>query len=453
MSLLALLPLILAQAQEPAPLLAPVQGWRTERLAFPLSFAPDLPYQGFEDLAFAPGMFEPASESYFSYALAMQFEGEVRVDEAMLAHFLESYYRGLCRAVAGSRGLERDANRVQVMLERQGDEFLATIDMFDPFTTGDDLKLRLVLRSHDTQATTEILGLASPKPADAPIWKELHALATAWEAARAAPLYLNHLFAVVDQDTYRALASSTFLCEQFAVSEERTTVRPDLTYSGLYFYGERTYFEFLPPGAASGSGLALGVERPGALAALAAKLKAADIATQGGPITRQLGDKSVPWFEILGIEMPPSRLSVFGMEYAPGFLQSWHPDQPPSFASIARSDILTRYAATLERTPLRARAPLVDVIAIDLTLSVAERDRLLAFGRSAQWAIEPEANPILCRAPQFQLRLHLWPGATPAPGLTRFSVSLREPIAKDPLTLGRVRITFEGKTAYFDLAH
>src|SRR5262245_1801685 len=83
-------------------------GWRREHLEFPLDFAPELEFRGSEDLAFAPGMFTADSDSYFSYALALRLEGDVEVNEALLARFLETYYRGLCRAVGGERKLELD---------------------------------------------------------------------------------------------------------------------------------------------------------------------------------------------------------------------------------------------------------------------------------------------------------------------------------------------------------
>ena len=59
-------------------------------------------------------------------------------------------------------------------------------------------------------------------------------------------------------------------------------MRADRTYTGLYFYGQRTYFEFLQSGADAGTGLALGVERDGALADLARRLGEHDVPTQSG---------------------------------------------------------------------------------------------------------------------------------------------------------------------------
>jgi hypothetical protein len=44
------------------------EGWRTETIPFPLEFAPELDYEGLEELRFAPGMFKEGSADFWSYA-------------------------------------------------------------------------------------------------------------------------------------------------------------------------------------------------------------------------------------------------------------------------------------------------------------------------------------------------------------------------------------------------
>lgn len=38
------------------------EGWRTETIPFPLEFAPELSYEGYEELRFSPGMFKAGDE-------------------------------------------------------------------------------------------------------------------------------------------------------------------------------------------------------------------------------------------------------------------------------------------------------------------------------------------------------------------------------------------------------
>lgn len=455
------LPLLLCLLQStPAPesLLAPLPaGWRGERLEFPLSFAPELPYRGFEDLVFAPGMFTLDSDSYFSYALALRLEGDVVLDEAALTDFLERYYRGLCSAVATERKLERDASSVHARVWRDEEGFRATVEMFDPFTNGQELDLELELFTHAGPRATELIGLASPLEHEAPIWKELHALGVAWRSKRPAPVFLNHVYFVVEPETYAALAGSDFLRKTFAVSEERTTVRGDLSYTGFYLYGARTYFEFLaatggPSFSAGSSGLALGVEAPGALDEFTRRLEAASIQAQGGPLTRELDKKPVPWFQVLGIQMPPSPVSLIAMEYDARFLASWHPELVPKRQSRERADVLERYAAALDQLERRASAPFVEVREVTLALDDAQRERVLAVAAVAGWEVEKTGEAGVdawtCFAPQF--RLHIARNPTPG-GITGLELELRQPLEHPPLELGRFTVLFHGKRATLSL--
>ncbi len=58
------------------------------------------------------------------------------------------------------------------------------------------------------------------------------------------PVFLNHFFTVLDLETYQAIEASEFMTREFAPNEYRKTVRGDLSYAGIYFYGLNTYFEF-----------------------------------------------------------------------------------------------------------------------------------------------------------------------------------------------------------------
>ena len=147
--MLALAALVLsAPIQGSELLLAAPADWRRERLSFPLSFAPELALKGYEDLAFAPGMFSPGTESYFSYVLALRLEGDLEIDAAFLDSFLETYYRGLCGAVAADRKIELDVASIEATVEPDGTRFRAQVALFDAFTTGEPLELVLEIDSH-----------------------------------------------------------------------------------------------------------------------------------------------------------------------------------------------------------------------------------------------------------------------------------------------------------------
>jgi hypothetical protein len=257
---------------------------------------------------------------------------------------------------------------------------------------------------------------------------------------------------VPDRETFDALAGCAFLRESFAVFEERTTVRTDVTYTGLYLYGRNTYFEFLPPGAAGlaqgSTGIALGLEAAGASEVLARALEEQRVKTQLVPVTRQLEGAQVPWFRMLGVEMPSAPLNLFVMEYDPRFLGSWHATLPPATGGLERSAVLERYAAALDRSDLRAKAPLADVTEVRLALDDAQRERVLAVCAAGGHESAQVGDGWLVRAPRFRLVVRR--SASPG-GITGFTLRLREPLAREPLRLGKAVLSFRGETAELEL--
>ena len=142
---------------------------------------------------------------------------------------------------------------------------------------------------------------------------------------------LNHFYVVVDAPTYEAARTSAFLTRVFAPFEARTTVRNDTSYTGSYWYGRRTYFElFEPPaqGPIGASGLALGVEEPGASAVVQQRWKDALGTAGGGLVTRKTETDEAPWFEMSYTGEIPG-LRVWLMEYHRDFLARWYATLTP----------------------------------------------------------------------------------------------------------------------------
>lgn len=161
--------------------------WRFERIDFPLPFAPELKHNGFEELSFAPGMFNAESDTYFTYVFAMQLTNEVTIDTDFLQTLLETYFRGLCRTVAKGTSSDIDVAKISAAVKevhheaQRSRQFVVTLDSFDPFVTGKPLKLYLeMLVVKRKQNDHTIFAAVSPKPADSPVWKILRKLERAF---------------------------------------------------------------------------------------------------------------------------------------------------------------------------------------------------------------------------------------------------------------------------------
>jgi hypothetical protein len=220
---------------------------------------------------------------------------------------------------------------------------------------------------------------------------------------------LNHFFLTLDHETFKAIQGSAFLRKEFAPSEERTTVRKDMTYTGLYFYGLNTYFEFFDASQEKNrkvgdSGIAFGVEEAGASQTLQARA-AGHLPMQRLPVTRQLGEAQVPWFSLLSPEARglDAGISTWTMEYDTQFLARWHSEIADNNRGITRKEILQRYTAVL---PDKLPSPVLeDVLGLTVAADKASIDLLIRQGRLFGYKVTQEGEAAILQGYGFTLRL------------------------------------------------
>ena len=222
-------------------------------------------------------------------------------------------------------------------------------------------------------------------------------------------LALNHFYIVLDSATYKAIEQSPFLRREFAVTEQRTTTRTDITYTGVYFYGANTYFEFFDVanqtmGRLGDAGIAFGVDQPGGLEAIKRRL-GDQFSIAPEPITRQFQQKQVPWFYTAGFaNFPPdSGLRIWAMEYHPRFLAEWNPPSGGASEGVSRRQVLQRYAAVLNDKA--ARPYLEDVVALTIAVDDATQKRFAELGRRLGYGSQVEGTTTILKGPDIELRL------------------------------------------------
>lgn len=179
------------RAQEPAVASDPFvyeapAGWKPERIPFPLGFAPSLSYKGFEQLHFAPGMFDPKSENYFTYLFFWWIEGEPEVTDETLTRELVEYYRGLSAEVGGPKNLRMDLAKVHATVVAAVDgkpaaegksglaspstrRFTGRLSTFDPFNAGQAIALEAEITTWhcDRENRTVVFFCVSHRARDA----------------------------------------------------------------------------------------------------------------------------------------------------------------------------------------------------------------------------------------------------------------------------------------------
>ncbi|MBI1312927.1 hypothetical protein GC176_16680 [bacterium] len=152
--------------------------WSGETIQLPPGFARDLTLKGVEVIRFAPGMFEPQSESFFSYSLIFWLPRTKPLTQKQLHDELLKYYRGLASAVARGRklGVEPDDFKLNlVSVEKLPNVYRASLDWAEPFRTGQAQTLHFTISSRESDEYNGLLlsVAASPQPYEHAIWKQL----------------------------------------------------------------------------------------------------------------------------------------------------------------------------------------------------------------------------------------------------------------------------------------
>ena len=158
--------------------------WRKESFAFPLQFAPGIPYEGTEYLRFSPAWDQFADEGGFSYVVLWDVKA-VPVEPPDIEDHLETYFNGLMSNVARGRKLAEPARSVveahpmaRVPGWQQG--FGVEIRTFNAFSKGEPMLLYGEVSQRSCgKGRMQILFALSKSPRDRPIWNGLRAVRTA----------------------------------------------------------------------------------------------------------------------------------------------------------------------------------------------------------------------------------------------------------------------------------
>jgi len=114
-------------------------GWKSEVIPFPLDFAPGISHRGVEELRFPPGMFDPMTPSYWSYAFVWRTEDAATLAAPILAAELTAYFRGLLASVDEKQHRIKNVEDITVSVTGAGEgeqKLTLSIHVIDAFKTG-----------------------------------------------------------------------------------------------------------------------------------------------------------------------------------------------------------------------------------------------------------------------------------------------------------------------------
>jgi hypothetical protein len=155
------------------------EGWRTETIPFPLEFAPELEYEGLEELRFSPGMFQEGSDDFWSYVFIWWVPEGTLFDTEELQVELEQYFRGLTVAVARARDFDPGEPKFEVHLEATDSstpehlQLEGTAATYDVFVTRKPIRLgvRIDFIPCPSQGQVAAFFQLSPQPSSESIWE------------------------------------------------------------------------------------------------------------------------------------------------------------------------------------------------------------------------------------------------------------------------------------------
>jgi hypothetical protein len=153
-------------------------GWQRETIPFPLPFAPSIPYQGVEELRFAPGMFDGHSPELWTYGFVWAIKGSTVFTSERLNQDLQVYFEGLIRSrekKADMRAIRVHAALKQIPSSVPGRlKFSGPVESFDPFATHQPIHLNVVTEVVTCSHGSSLVSFKiSPQPSGHEVWTQL----------------------------------------------------------------------------------------------------------------------------------------------------------------------------------------------------------------------------------------------------------------------------------------
>lgn len=149
-----------------------------EVILFPLSFAPEINYDGFEDIAFLKGWAKEESPEFWSYVFAWNINQKVDLTEKELKKDMQLYFDGLMKVVNKDKDFVVPKTVADFHKKEGSNNYVGTIRLHDSFHTKKTITLNVTVEKLfcNQKNKTLILCRFSPKAFGAEVWDKMEGI-------------------------------------------------------------------------------------------------------------------------------------------------------------------------------------------------------------------------------------------------------------------------------------
>ncbi len=149
--------------------------WAKEIIEFPLGFAPEIPFEGYEDLRFAEGWSNKDSPGFWSYVCAWRVNGRIEPTASMLEYYMQLYFDGLMNIGPNRIGDENIHSTAAVFHKETETTYGGKIKTFDTRYTKNlmTLNVEIEVQFCPNSNATIVLFRLSPKEFEDGMWVKL----------------------------------------------------------------------------------------------------------------------------------------------------------------------------------------------------------------------------------------------------------------------------------------
>lgn len=163
-------------SQEHETVLSAPDNWISEIIPFPLGFAQDIDFVGYEDLRFAPQWSDSTSQNFWTYSFVWYIENHSAMTESKLTETFNSYYDGLMGVDIKNQADSTNANQLDKTLclfIKTSEGFTGKMRVYDRFFTKDYMTLNIMVKEMFCAETNKqiIRCDISPQAFDHTVWE------------------------------------------------------------------------------------------------------------------------------------------------------------------------------------------------------------------------------------------------------------------------------------------